>query len=114
MDEFNLPAIRFSGQGYHLPTRIDIPYDPDTYLRMENILKNKGIFYCKSYLENARNISQVGTGVTELVVHPSISGETWRSEELELLLSGDGAVSLQQKGIKLISYHDLLLECLDS
>jgi predicted glycoside hydrolase/deacetylase ChbG (UPF0249 family) len=109
MGEFGIPAMRFSRHGYQLPTRIHIPYDPEIFLQMENGLKDRGIHFCKSYMENARNISKVGMGVTELVVHPSISGDAWRSEELEFLLSDHGVESLLQKGIRLISYQDLLM-----
>jgi predicted glycoside hydrolase/deacetylase ChbG (UPF0249 family) len=106
--EYGIPALRFCRHGYRLPTRKDIPYDNEIYAHMEDILRSKGIVYCTHFLEGAMKVYDVDTGVTELVVHPSLGGDTWRSEELEILQSKVKADSLGHRGIKPASFRDLL------
>lgn len=106
--EFNIAAMRFSRSGYHLPTRIDIPYDSKTFLHMENLLRKKDIIFPENYLENASNLFSVKEGITELVVHPSLSGDKWRVEELEFLVSDKGVKRLAQDDIRLVSYKEIL------
>jgi predicted glycoside hydrolase/deacetylase ChbG (UPF0249 family) len=107
LTEYGIPVLRFSRHGYHLPTRKDIPYDDELYAHMEDILRGKGIGYCSHFLEGALRVDDVNPGVTELVVHPSLGGEPWRSEELEILRSRATADSFGHSGIKPISFRDL-------
>ena len=108
VDEYAIPAMRFSRQGYFLTTREDIPYDPLVYFRMESTLKERGIYFCDRLLEGASKIVEADQGVTELVVHPSQGGETWRSEELKIIMSQAGVPSLKSRGIQLASFSDIL------
>ncbi|HVN71705.1 MAG TPA: ChbG/HpnK family deacetylase [Desulfomonilia bacterium] len=103
---WSIPAMRFSRQGYRLPTREDIPFDDELYGRMEVRLRQKGINFSSRLLEGARMIDVIYHGTTELVVHPSLGGETWRSEEFEILRSRIDARELDHIGIKLISFKD--------
>jgi chitin disaccharide deacetylase len=107
VSEFNIPAMRFNKGGYHLPTRMDIPFKPETFLCMEHFLREKGIYFSDNYLENAASISSVKDGITELVVHPSVSGDMWRMEELKFLMSDDGVKRWIPDDIRLISFKDL-------
>jgi predicted glycoside hydrolase/deacetylase ChbG (UPF0249 family) len=106
--EFHIPAMRFSKGGYHLPTRADIPYDSGIFSRMESSMKEKGIFFSDHYLENASSLSSVKEGITELVVHPALSGDRWRIDELEFLMSHKGIKNTGQDGIKVVSFRDVL------
>jgi hypothetical protein len=108
LKEYGIPALRFSRHGYRLPTRKDIPYDDRVYAHMEDMLRHKGIVYCSHFLEGAMRVHDVDPGVTELVVHLSLGGEPWRSEELEVLQSKAKADSLGHSGIKTVSFRDLL------
>jgi len=115
MKEYDIPAMRFSGNGYRLPTRVNIPYNRETYLRMESLLEEKEIYFCDGYLEDANNIAEVSDRVTELAVHPSLSGDVWRCEDMVFLMSENGVASLRQRGVRLVSYHELVraeLPCL--
>jgi chitin disaccharide deacetylase len=107
LKEYGIPALRFSRHGYRLPTRKDIPYDDEIYARMEDMLRRKGIVYCSHFLEGAMSVDDVDPGVTELVVHPSLGGDLWRSEELEILQSKAKADSFGHRGIKPVSFKDL-------
>jgi hypothetical protein len=87
--EYGIPALRFSPGGYRLPTRTDIPLDPDTARRMKARLDAEGIFTCGCMLEGAGMLGaclDTPPGCdTELVVHPSLGGDPWRGEELRVL-----------------------------
>jgi hypothetical protein len=108
LKEYGIPSLRFSRHGYRLPTRKDIPYDDEIYAHMEDMLKSKGIVYCSHFLEGAMRVDDVNPGVTELVTHPSLGGDPWRSEELEILQSKAKADSLGHSGINPVSFRDLL------
>jgi predicted glycoside hydrolase/deacetylase ChbG (UPF0249 family) len=104
---YDIPAMRFSRQGYRLPTREDIPFDDKLYGRMEEMLRQKGICFSSHLLEGARKIDDIGPDITELIVHPSLEGEAWRMEELEILRSKSGYEVLERYGVRLISFKDL-------
>jgi len=108
LKEYKIPALRFSRYGYLLPTRKDIPYDDEIYAHMEDLLRRKGIVYCSHFLEGAMRIHDVNPGVTELVVHPSLGGDPWRSEEFKVLQSKAKAGSLGNSGIEMVSFRELL------
>jgi predicted glycoside hydrolase/deacetylase ChbG (UPF0249 family) len=108
LEEYRIPAIRFSRHGYRLPTREDIPYENEVYQHMEDTLRLNRIFFCTNYLEGADKACDAGKGITELVVHPSRGGELWRSKEMESLMTGIKAVRTEESGMKLISYKDAL------
>jgi chitin disaccharide deacetylase len=106
--EYGIPAMRFSRYGYRLPTRKDIPYDDESYAHMRDMLKRKGIVYCSNFLEGAMRVDDVNPGITELVAHPSLGGDPWRSQELKVLQLKAKADSLWQRDIKSVSFRDLL------
>lgn len=107
--EYHIPAMRFSRRGYRLPTRTDIPFDSEIFASMEEVLGEKGMFFPDNYLEKARSLKLVKReGTTELVVHPSLSGDRWRAEELDFLMSGDGVRILNPKETRLVSYREAL------
>jgi len=108
LKEYGIPALRFSRHGYRLPTRKEIPYDDEVYAQMEDLLRGQGIVYCPHFLEGAMRVDDVSPGVTELVVHPSLGGDPWRSEELEILQSKAKADGLGHSGIKPVSFRNLL------
>ena len=108
--EYGIPALRFSRHGYLLPTRKDIPYDDEIYARMEDMLRRKGIVYCPHFLEGAMRVHDAIPGVTELVVHPSLGGDPWRAEELDILQSKAKADNLGHSRIKPVSFRDLIRE----
>jgi predicted glycoside hydrolase/deacetylase ChbG (UPF0249 family) len=112
MKEYAIPAMRFNKLGYFLLTREDISCEPQIYLLMEHTLREKGIYFCDRLLEGARKIEEVHDGITELVVHPSYGGESWRSEELQILMSDGGVESLKSRGIRLASFSDLIIRAL--
>lgn len=108
--EYRIPALRFSPDGYRLPTRQDIPFHAQGYAYMREEMRRRGVHACESYLEGAHRLDDVGPGDTELVVHPSQGGEPWRSAELDAL-KREGAVSrVEARGIRLVSFHDLLTD----
>ena len=106
--EYGIPALRFSRHGYRLPTREDISYNDKLYAHMEEKLKRSGIYFSTHFLEGACKIADVDQGVTELVVHPSMGGELWRSEELKIIQKKGTPVNLERNGIELVSFHDVL------
>ncbi len=108
--EYGIPALRFSRHGYLLPTRKNIPYDNEIFAHMEDILRRKGIVYCPHFLEGAMRVHDAILGATELVVHPSLGGDPWRAEELEILQSKAKADNLGHSRIKPVSFRDLIQE----
>jgi len=108
--EYGIPALRFSRHGYLLPTRKNIPYDNEIFAHMEDILRRKGIVYCLHFLEGAMRVHDAILGATELVVHPSLGGDPWRAEELEILESKAKADNLGHSRIKPVSFRDLIQE----
>jgi hypothetical protein len=110
LSKYGIPALRFSRHGYRLSTRKDIPYDDENYAHMEDMLRRRGIVYCSHFLEGAMRVDDVNPGATELVVHPSLGGDPWRAEELEILQSKAKTESLGHSGIKTVSFRDLLKE----
>ncbi|MBN2298228.1 MAG: ChbG/HpnK family deacetylase [Deltaproteobacteria bacterium] len=108
MKEYSIPAMRFNPSGYTLLTREDIPLDPKTCDLMEKTLINQGLFYCREMIEGADKIEDIGTELTELVVHPSLGGEHWRNKEYESLSSSHFQYLLKDRGLSLISFSDLL------
>lgn len=108
--EYGIPAIRFSRGGYRLPTRQDIPFHPETFSDMEKKITRMGLFFCEHYLEGALSLNNTIRGTAELVVHPSLMGESWRAGELAVLMKLSGAGMLEERGIRLVSFRELLAE----
>jgi predicted glycoside hydrolase/deacetylase ChbG (UPF0249 family) len=108
--EYRIPAVRFSRLGYHLSTREAIPFDERIYACMEETLRCRGVIFCQHLLEGARCLDQVGHGTTELVVHPSLGGETWRAMELETLREFGGDGGIVRRDLRLVSFRGLLRE----
>lgn len=105
--EYRIPAVRFSLEGYRLPTREDIPFDEKRYALMDEQIRRRGLYSCGGYLEGAHRLEETGPGDTELVVHPSLGGEPWRSAELDILRERGGVRNLETRGIGMVSFHDL-------
>lgn len=106
--EYQIPALRFSRYGYMLPTREDIPFDDKSYAHMQEAIESRKLYFCVHYMEGAQKIDAIDPGTTELVVHPSLGGESWREEELEILKGKSGYERLEPKGILLVSFLDML------
>jgi len=106
LGEFGIPAMRFSRHGYHLPTRQGIPFDEAAYSRMDELLRLNGVFTTSQCLEGAEKVSQVAEGITELVVHPSLGGDSWRVQELDVLQAQTGIERLGCAGISLMSFRE--------
>jgi len=106
--EYGIPALRFSMHGYRLLTREDIPYDDKLYSCMEEKLRRSGIYFSTHFREGAGKIVDVDSGVTELVVHPSMGGEPWRSEELKIIQMKGRRGNLERNGIEMVSFQDVL------
>ncbi len=106
LSEFRIPALRFSRHGYLLSTRKRVPFDEEVYFHMEDMLRRKGIFTCSHFLEGAGKVNDATSGITELVVHPSLGGDPWRVQELENLQAQAGAGGLAGRGIELTCFKD--------
>ncbi|HPI92576.1 MAG TPA: ChbG/HpnK family deacetylase [Deltaproteobacteria bacterium] len=106
--EYGIPAVRFSPKGYRLPTREDIPFDEGLYAVMQGELRERGLYSCDCCLEGAHRLEETGPGDTELVVHPSRRGEPWRSAELDSLKGRDSDSRLAARGIRVVSFRDLV------
>ncbi len=108
MREYRIPAMRFNPGGYTLLTREDITFNAETRTLMEETLRSHGILHCREMIEGADKIRDLGSELTELVVHPSLGGEHWRSREYDFLASPDFSAALKDGGIELVSFSDLL------
>lgn len=110
--EYGIPALRFSRGGYRLPTRQDIPLQPEEALAMEEALTRAGIFHCDRMAEGAGLIfgfmDEPPEGTTELVVHPSLGGDPWRARELDALERAARGRPLRGPGFVLTSFRDLV------
>ncbi len=108
MQEYRIPAMRFNPGGYSLLTRQDITLSDETGTLMEETLRNQGILHCREMIEGADKIRDLRSELAELVVHPSLGGEHWRSREYDFLASPDFSAALKDGGIELVSFSDLL------
>lgn len=108
--EYGIRALRFSPEGYRLPTRQDIPLDVSTSQAMKDMLAREGIFACDSMVEGAASFLDdpcKAAGTTELVVHPSRGGDPWRAREYDVLLSDAFCDAIRRHNIHVVSFRDL-------
>ncbi|MRR14741.1 ChbG/HpnK family deacetylase, partial [archaeon] len=110
MKEYHIPALRHSPAGYTLTTRRPIPYDESEYRAVEERLLQEKLFFCGTMAEGAGRIDEIASFPAELVVHPSLGGDPWRTAELEILLSDSFRTALEDRGMQPVSYQDLLGE----
>lgn len=108
MKEYGIPAMRFSTEGYTLTTREPIPSHPSSLRRMREALEDRQVFFCKCMREGAGRISEIASFPAELVVHPSLGGDPWRKGEMEILLSDAFQQVIEERGIHLVGYKDLV------
>ncbi len=108
MKAYHIPAIRYSSHGYCLTTRKPIPYDPGMYQEMRSILQRENIYFCKAIYEGAGKVSDIDVFPAELVVHPSLGGDSWRIREMEMLFSGSYRLFREKNSIHLTSYRELM------
>ncbi|MGC9324486.1 MAG: carbohydrate deacetylase [Desulfomonilia bacterium] len=109
MQDYRIPAMRFSRTGYRLLSRDPIPFDRRIYAQMEATLRGRGIMFCTQVLEGVHTFSQIGHHTCELVVHPARGGDAWREKELDGLLSGEVRDTLRRRQVHLTNYRDLVL-----
>jgi predicted glycoside hydrolase/deacetylase ChbG (UPF0249 family) len=109
MDGHGIKAIRFSKKGYFLMGRDEIPLAAETAQWMEEMLRKKGMVYPQQLIDPLFPFSLQGLppGVSELMVHPSTGGDQWRQNDLKMLLDPHFMTTLQEEGIKLISFSEL-------
>ena len=105
--QYRIPALRHSRSGYTLTTREAIPFDEPVYRRMEDLLRAEGIFFCSTMAEGAQKLGELDSFPAELVVHPSLGGDAWRSRELETLMDESFSRALAARGIELAGFRDL-------
>ncbi|MBN1635346.1 MAG: ChbG/HpnK family deacetylase [Deltaproteobacteria bacterium] len=109
MEEYMISAIRFSPDGYSLPTREDIPFHGAEFASMESKLQEKGLHYCHKMIEGVQRLDQAEAGFNEIVVHPAVSGDSWRVKELEILMSSEFQEIIDSQGIELISFEKMVV-----
>ncbi len=114
MREYRIPALRHSPAGYTLTTRKPIPYDESEYRAVGERLLQERLFFCRTMVEGAGRLDEIATFPAELVVHPSLGGDPWRTAELEILLSGSFRKVLGERGMQPVSYQDLMGEAQES
>jgi predicted glycoside hydrolase/deacetylase ChbG (UPF0249 family) len=108
--DWHIPAVRFSRQGYSLTTRQPVPFDEAVFSRMQDMLDGQGLVYCPCYLEGSSRLGEVDRADTELVVHPAMGSDPWRSAELDALVASAGRERLRAAGIRMVSFHELVGE----
>jgi predicted glycoside hydrolase/deacetylase ChbG (UPF0249 family) len=104
-----IKAIRFSKKGYTLLGREDIPIAPEHARWMEDTLCEKKIFHPHHLIDPLFpfSLKEIPTGVSELMVHPSIGGDQWRQRDFEMLMDPLFLRTVQDEGIQLISFSEL-------
>lgn len=108
MQEYRIPAMRFSPEGYGLKTRKPIPFHGSVYADMEEILRREGIFFCRTMVEGVERLAEIVSFPAELVAHPSAGGDEWRVHEMEVLASSGFRKALDDRGIRLVGYREFV------
>jgi hypothetical protein len=106
MKRYQIHAIRFSKKGYFLMGREGIPLAAETGQWMEDMLRAKGIAYPHHLIDPLLPFSlhELPSGVSELMVHPSSGGDSWRQKDFEMLMTSRFIETVREEGIKLISF----------
>jgi predicted glycoside hydrolase/deacetylase ChbG (UPF0249 family) len=109
MDRYKIKALRFSKTGYALLGREDILFTSETAQWMKEILRDKGIVYPQLLIDplSPFSLRELPTGVTELMVHPSIRGDQWRQRDFEMIMDPRFMNTLHDEGIQLIGFAEI-------
>ena len=106
--EYRIPAMRHSRNGYTLTTRQPIPFDPSRCRRMEELMRQEGVFFCSAMVEGAGKLEEIPSFPAELVVHPSRGADPWRKREMETLTSPGFQSCLEAVDVRIVSFKDLV------
>jgi predicted glycoside hydrolase/deacetylase ChbG (UPF0249 family) len=109
IDRYGIKAIRFSKTGYALMGRSDILVTAETSQWMEDALRQRHITYPHLFIDPLFpfSLSELPTGVTELMVHPSSGGDVWRQKDFAMLTDPCFIQTVREEGIGLISFSAL-------
>jgi predicted glycoside hydrolase/deacetylase ChbG (UPF0249 family) len=109
MDRYGIKAIRFSRKGYSLLGREDISLTPAQAQWMEDTLHEKKILHPHHLIDPLVpfSLKEIPTGVSELMVHPSMGGDTWRQRDFEMLMDPLFLSTVKDQGIQLIGFAGL-------
>jgi predicted glycoside hydrolase/deacetylase ChbG (UPF0249 family) len=109
MGRHNIKAIRFSKIGYSLLGRGDIPITTEHAQWMEDVLCEKKILHPHHLIDPIVpfSLKEIPSGVTELMVHPGIGGDTWRQKDFEMLMDPLFMSTVKDQGIQLIGFAEL-------
>jgi predicted glycoside hydrolase/deacetylase ChbG (UPF0249 family) len=109
MDRYGIKAIRFSKKGYSLLGREDIPITPAHTQWMEDTLRKKKILHPHHLIDPIVSFSlkEIPTGISELMVHPSMGGDKWRQRDFEMLMDPLFLSAARDQGIQLIGFAEL-------
>ena len=109
MDSYGIKALRFSQKGYALLGRKDILVAEETAQWMEDSLREREIAYPQLLIDPLVpfSLQELPSGVTELMVHPSMGGDPWRQRDFEMLVDPLFMTTVRDEGIKLISFTEI-------
>jgi predicted glycoside hydrolase/deacetylase ChbG (UPF0249 family) len=109
MGRLNIKAIRFSKDGYSLLGRDEIRITTEQAHWMEYALREKKIVHTHRLIDPIIpfSLKEIPAGVSELMVHPSLGGDPWRQRDFEMLMDPLFMSTVQDQGIRLISFADM-------
>lgn len=104
-----IKAIRFSKKGYSLLGREEICITAEQAQGMEDTLRKKKILHPHYLIDplSPFSLREISTGVSELMVHPSMGGDTWRQRDFEMLMDPLFMSTMRDEGIQLIGFAAL-------
>jgi predicted glycoside hydrolase/deacetylase ChbG (UPF0249 family) len=110
MKRYRIHSIRFIKKGYFLMGREGIALTSETGQWMEDMLRAKGIAHPHHLIDPLLPFSlhELPSGVSELMVHPSSGGDLWRQKDFEMLMAPSFIETVQEEGIKLISFSEMI------
>lgn len=76
---------------------------------MEDTLRKKKILHPHHLIDPLFPfaLKEIPTGVTELMVHPSMGGDKWRQRDFEMLMDPLFMSTVKDQDIQLIGFSDL-------
>lgn len=109
MQEYGIRSLRFSKAGYHLLSRDAIAIFPNTLEWMEQEIKSRSLNCPAHFIDGtlAVSLDDLPEGVSELMVHPALSGEEWRVHEWDRLADPGFIARLRHHQIALISFSEI-------
>jgi predicted glycoside hydrolase/deacetylase ChbG (UPF0249 family) len=109
MDRHGIKAIRFSKKGYSLLGREEIALTAGQAQLMEDTLRKKKILHPHHLIDPIVpfSLKEIPTGVSELMVHPSMGGDKWRQRDFEMLMDPLFLSTVRDQGIQLIGFAAL-------